>query len=218
MGDMAPRTNNTKSRYLVELDPVLGHVTVTPRYEDAMTAAEVIWLRAIIALSLKVESINTPRSNTIDDEKRAQEPDRIVHFLSEQHRMRRIPMRQMSKAMGLHQSTLSSFNKGNTRAYLDVARPWAYMLGFDLIPIPVALRNVVWDLVNKHCTDVGMDLNLHEVITLTEEQHAALAALAGEGESMNRALDRLLGIIPQETGGDDDAGQGEGAAENDGPE
>ena len=191
---MAPRTNNTKSRYLVELDPVLGHVVITPRYEDAMTPAEVIWLRAIIALSLKVESINTPRSNTTPDGERPQEPDRIIHFLSEQHRVRRIPMRQMSRAMGLHQSTLSSFNKGNTRAYLDVARPWAYMLGFDLIPIPVALRDQVWELVSKYCEEQGMDPYLGDVMTLTGAQHAALQEHAMEGESLHQAMNRLLGV------------------------
>lgn len=210
---MAPRTNNTKSRYLVELDPVLGHVTITPRYEEAMTPAEVIWLRAIIALSLKVESINTPRSNTIDDEKRAQEPDRIVHFLSEQHRTRRIPMRQMSRAMGLHQSTLSSFNKGNTRAYLDVARPWAYMLGFDLIPIPVALRDEVWALVSKHCEEQGMDPYLGDVLTLDQAQHEALQQYAQKGESLHRALNRLLGIDTE--GGNGDSAETEGPVTHD---
>lgn len=200
LGEMTARHdgNNTKSRYRVEFDEVLGHVVITPRYADAMTLPEAVWLRSIIAVSLKAESINAGRENSKSDEDRNQDVDAIVRFLTNQHRERRIPLRQMSSAMGLRSSTLTSFNSGNVRSYLDVARPWAFLLGFDLVPIPVGIRDEIWRRVYEYCDQNAINIVFGEVLTLTTAQHTALIRKARDGETLNQALNRILGVTPED--------------------
>lgn len=159
MSDMAAKPRTEVSRYVVERHPH-GYLVVSRRDEKEMTHQEYVWLKNVIALSLRAERIGEQRNPSLAA--RADEVDEVIKFLADQHSERRIPFKAFVDIMQMHPTTLSELSKGRRRGYLDVVRPWAYFLGFDIVAIPLSLGKVVRDLVTAHLKTNTLNTSVFE--------------------------------------------------------
>lgn len=155
MSDMAPKRSDDSPRYVVERG-AHGYLVVSRTDGEEMTHKEFVWLQNIISLSLRAERIGEQRAEFAPKD----DVDEIVTFLAQQHLDRRIPFKAFAQIVGVHTTTLSELSRGRRRGYLDIVRPWAYFLGFDIVAIPRALgkavRRLVEDYLEEHTINTSV--------------------------------------------------------------
>lgn len=134
------------SRYEVMNHPSHGYVMISRRDGQKMSQLEYKMVRNMLAVALRAEQIGVERSNTRERTSDF-DVDEIILMLGHQHKARRIPLSHFSKIIGVHITTLTELYKGRRRAYLDLVRPWAYFMGFDIMAVPMPLKGAVRALV-----------------------------------------------------------------------
>lgn len=148
--------NDKKSRYEVMNHPSHGYVMISRRDGQNVSHLEYKMIRNMLAVALRAEQIGIERSNAIE-QKTDFDIDEIVMMLGYQHKARRIPFSHFSKVIGVHITTLTEVFKGKRRAYLDLVRPWAYFMGFDIMAVPMPLKSAVRALVAAWMKENAVD-------------------------------------------------------------
>lgn len=80
--------------------------------------------------------------------------DPIVSFFAAYRKRRRMQVVTVGRLIGEKNGTRITFAEtGRVRPLIEFIRDWGYALGFNLMPIPIALADRVSDMVNKFMKD-----------------------------------------------------------------
>lgn len=80
--------------------------------------------------------------------------DPIVHFFTSYRVKRKLTVLSVARLMGLRSGArLTDLEIGKVRPLVEVLRDWGYVLGFNLMPIPIAMAAEIRDRVNKFIED-----------------------------------------------------------------
>lgn len=77
------------------------------------------------------------------------EIDELVVQVFEEQIKRGTANTHIAPLMGVHPTMLSNYRMGRTRPPLDTLRTWAYLMGFDILLVPMQLREQVRILIKN---------------------------------------------------------------------
>lgn len=75
--------------------------------------------------------------------------DPIVNFLVAHRRRRKLAVVSVAELMFDRPQKITYWETGKARPFIGNLREWAYVLGFDLLPVPMGLRDEVKSMVNQ---------------------------------------------------------------------
>lgn len=160
----------TMAHWLINLRPG-GQIIVSTKDGTDLTSEEVKILRMLVNHHFQArvsqdkrgtrrpeadEEVMTKTSGHTGNRVKHQ-LDPIVNFLTVYRRRRWITLESVSKLCSLNVHKLTGYETGHSRPFIEALRDWGYSLGFNIMPIPVALSGVVKQMVNAYLADAYAD-------------------------------------------------------------
>lgn len=113
--------------------------------------------RGLVRPEAGAEVITKPTSKNFPGGRVRHSLDPIVNFFTIYRRKRQLQVKAVAVMMGTSASQVTSYEVGHSRPFVEVLRDWGYALGFNLMPVPIALSAKVRDMVNEHIAQQYVD-------------------------------------------------------------